>query len=110
MVLPFAAGGAAKLDGVLRAIVVAGLAMCAMSVPTGMAVHQGDVLQGADAGAKPAAHTSIGGKVLLVRDPLVEALADGVGLEPWHGAALQVHPGATLFDGLHQLGKADFGL
>ena len=59
MILSLALGGAAKVDGVLGASVIAAHAIGAMAVPLGAAILYGDVLQGAVLGADTAAYAII---------------------------------------------------
>ena len=73
MVLPLPARYAAELDGILRAVVVARLAMGAMSVPARTAILNRDILQWAHLRTPAARHTGVRRPVLLVRHPLVKA-------------------------------------
>ena len=59
MVLAFAQGGRAKVDGILGASVIAAHAIGAMAVPLGAAILYGDVLQGAVLGADAAAYAGV---------------------------------------------------
>ena len=59
MILSFALGGAAKVDGVLGASVIAAHTIGAMTVPLGAVILYCDVLQGAVLGADAAAYAII---------------------------------------------------
>ena len=59
MILTFALGGVAKVDGVLGASVVAAHAIGAMTVPVGAVILYCDVLQGAVLGADAAAYAGV---------------------------------------------------
>lgn len=59
MILTFALGGAAKVDGILGASVVAAHAIGAMTVPVGAVILYCDVLQGAVLGADAAAYAGV---------------------------------------------------
>ena len=59
MILTFALGGAAKVDGVLGAAVVATHAIGAMTVPFGAVILYCDVLQGTVFGTDSAAYAGV---------------------------------------------------
>ena len=82
--------GLPVLDGVFRAVVVAGIAGGAVAVPFRTTVLQCDILQRADFHALAAGNAGISGEEWLVGDPLVKALSNDVGLEPREDAALHL--------------------
>ena len=81
IILPLPDTRLAVLDGVLRAVVEAGIAVSAVTVPFRATVLQGDVLQRADTHTLAARDAGVGAAERLVGDPLVEAFPDDVGLE-----------------------------
>lgn len=66
MILTFALGGVAKVDGVLGASVVATHAVGAMAVPMGTVILYCDVLQGAVFGTDAAADAGVRYRELAV--------------------------------------------
>ena len=66
MILTFALGGGAKVDGVLGAAVVATHAIGAMTVPFGAVILYCDVLQGAVFGTDAAADAGVRYRELAV--------------------------------------------
>ena len=83
IILSLAFSGFAILDGIHRAVVIAGHAHRAVAVPFRMAVLQGDVFQGTALHALAAMDAGLGGAVLaVVGGVFVEALVDQVALQP----------------------------
>lgn len=68
----------AEMDGVSGAVVVAGIAVGAVSVPVRATVFQGDVMQRAYFRAEAAGGAVIGGMKRAVAHPFVERFANGV--------------------------------
>jgi len=110
MVLSLPLRGLPILDGVFRAMVVAGVAGGAVAVPFRSAVLQRDVLQRADFHAFAAGDAGIGSEERLVGDPLVEALPDGVGLEPREDAAPHLRCTLPFGNVLNDSGKVRLGV
>lgn len=104
-VLSFPLRGLPVLDGVLRAVVVAGVAGGAVVVPFRAAVLQRDVLQRADFHALAAGDAGICAEERLVGDPLVEALPDDVGLEPREDATPHLRGTLSFGNALDNSGK-----
>lgn len=69
------------LDGVFRAIMIAGVAGVTMAVPMWAAIFNCDVLQRAHLSAHAARDAGVGGKKRLVGCPFVESAADDIALE-----------------------------
>ena len=102
MVLPFPARYAAELDGILRAVVVARLAMGAMSVPARTAILNRDILQWAHLRTPAARHTGVRRPVLLVRHPLVKANPHHKCLQPRRTTSVQIrHPLSRRYPSRH---------
>ena len=66
MILTFALGGVAKVDGVLGAAMIATHAVSAMTVPFGTVILHCDVLEGAVLGADAAAYAGVRYRELAV--------------------------------------------
>jgi len=115
IILPLPDACLAVLDGVLRTVVEAGIAVGAVAVPLRAAVLQGDVLQRAHAHALAARDAGVGAAERLVGDPLVEAFPDDVGFEAREDATPHLRHGFSfgdVGDDLRQmrLGLLDFAL
>ena len=108
MILTFALGGAAKVDGVLGASVVATHAIGAMTVPFGAVILYCDVLQGAVLGTDSATYTGVRYSELAVGyEQAVEQGLENVGFEECLAAAkfiiITLH---TLFNKADNLAEA----
>ncbi len=106
VVLSFAEGLFAEVDGVLRAVVVAGHAADALVLPLGSAVDDLDVENGTGVLAYATAHAAVEHSERTVGDK--EALEQGshwVRLEPGHGAFGESLLGGTTADGVGYLGQ-----
>ena len=98
IILPLSDTRFSVLDGVLRAVVEAGVAVGAVAVPFRATLLQGDVLQWAYFHALAAGDAVVGAAERLVGDPLVEAFPDDVGLEAREDAPPHLRHGLPLDD------------
>ena len=80
MILSFAPGGAAKVDGVLGAAMIAAHAIGAMAVPVGTVILHCDVLEGAVLGTDAAAYAGVRYRELAVG--YEQAVEEGVEKPP----------------------------
>ena len=91
VVLAFATGGFAEMDGVLGAVVIAGHAVGAMTLPTGSAVVHHDVMQLADFGTFATTDAVVIDMELLVGyQHAVEHIVDEARFECRHRPGLHV--------------------